>query len=47
MFAYYIERGHSLKELMNLSELEKLFYFANMEASIESQKETFDEFYYE
>lgn len=31
MYAYYIERGHTIQELLNLSETEKLFYMANIE----------------
>lgn len=31
MYAYYIERGHTIQELLNLSETEKIFYMANIE----------------
>lgn len=31
MYAYYIERGHSIKELLKLSFMEKLFYIASKE----------------
>ncbi|ACD24450.1 hypothetical protein FDE76_15395 [Clostridium botulinum] len=30
MYAYYLQHGHTLKELCNLSELEKSFYIASM-----------------
>ena len=31
LYAYYIERGHTIQELLNLSETEKLYYKAAME----------------
>lgn len=31
MIHYYLERGHSLRELTNLTPLEKRFYLASME----------------
>ncbi|MBW6408966.1 hypothetical protein [Clostridium weizhouense] len=30
MMAHYLQHGHTLKELCNLSELEKSFYIASM-----------------
>lgn len=30
MFAYYLQHGHTLKELCNLSEFEKSFYIGSM-----------------
>lgn len=35
MYAYYLHRGHSLQELINLSMTEKLFYKNAMDLGIE------------
>lgn len=35
MFSYYIDRGHSLNELINLTTDEKDFYIASMFYNIE------------
>jgi hypothetical protein len=34
MFSYYLDKGHSLKELLNLSKLEKLFFIASMQNNL-------------
>ena len=31
MFCYYIERGHSIHDLVTLTVIEKIFYRASME----------------
>lgn len=38
MYAYYINRGHTLDSLLSLSYLEKLFYKEAMEYEIEIEK---------
>lgn len=35
MYHYYLERGHSLDELYNLSPLQELFYLSCMQLSSE------------
>lgn len=35
MMAYYLQKGHSLGELVNLSTTEKLFFIAAMEIEAE------------
>nr|DAL06677.1 MAG TPA: hypothetical protein [Caudoviricetes sp.] len=35
MIHYYLERGHSVKELMNLTPLEKQFFIASMGVTAE------------
>lgn len=39
MLRYYIERGHSIKELLNLSPTEKLFYALHVELVAQEMKE--------
>lgn len=41
MYAYYIDRGHTLDSLLSLSYLEKLFYKEAMEYAIEMENEKF------
>lgn len=38
MIHYYLERGHSLKELLDLSNTEKLFLIASMILTGEEEK---------
>lgn len=38
MYAYYLQKGHSLKELLQLSFAEKLFYRNAMEVEQEKIK---------
>lgn len=42
MIGFYLVRGHSLKELMSLSTVDKLFYYAAMTAYLEEVKEAYD-----
>jgi len=39
MYAYYINRGHTLDSLLSLSYLEKIFYLEAMEYEIEVENE--------
>lgn len=41
MLHYYLEKGHSLKSLLNLSYTEKIFYIASMEVTGEEMKEVY------
>lgn len=34
MLHYYIQKGHDIKQLLNLDEYEKLFYIASMNLTI-------------
>ena len=38
MLHYYIQKGHSIKELLNLDEYEKLFYIASMDKEMTENK---------
>ncbi len=38
MLHYYLEKGHSLKSLLNLSYTERLFYMASMELTGEEME---------
>lgn len=38
MLHYYIQKGHSIKELLQLDEYEKLFYIASMEKAINEEE---------
>ncbi|SKA99334.1 hypothetical protein SAMN05443428_13513 [Caloramator quimbayensis] len=38
MLHYYIQRGHSIKELLQLDEYEKLFYIASMDKAISEEE---------
>ncbi|WP_319201344.1 hypothetical protein [uncultured Ilyobacter sp.] len=35
MYTYYLERGHSLKSLMDLDCMEKTFYLASMSLALD------------
>lgn len=39
MLHYYIQRGHSIHDLLSLDEYEKLFYIASMKKEITENKE--------
>lgn len=39
MFHYYIQKGHSIKGLLDLNDYEKLFYIASMDKEINDKKE--------
>ena len=43
MFAYYLERGHSIRELASLTFLEKAFLTASMELHIEAEEKAIEE----
>ena len=43
MLHYYLEKGHTLHELLNLSYTEKLFMLASMELTGEEMKEAYGE----
>jgi hypothetical protein len=36
MFHHFLQRGHALSSLINLTETEKLFYIASMELEFET-----------
>ena len=38
MFSYYLERGYSIRELENLTFLEKAFLSASMELHVEAEQ---------
>lgn len=42
MLHHYIQRGHSIKELLALDEYEKLFYIASMDIKMSENKELSD-----
>jgi hypothetical protein len=44
MLHYYIQKGHNIKELLQLDECEKVFYIASMDKAIEEQEAIKDEF---
>lgn len=44
MLHYYIQRGHTIKELLALDEYEKVFYIASMDKEINDKRELSDEF---
>lgn len=44
MLHYYIQKGHSIKELLQLDEYEKMFYIASMDKTINEERELNDEF---
>jgi len=39
MYAYYVNKGHTIDSLLSLSYIEKLFYKEAMEYEIEVEKE--------
>lgn len=41
MYAYYLDRGHTLDSLLSLSYLEKLFYKETMDYAIEMELEKY------
>lgn len=41
MFHHYMQRGHALSSLMQLSEADRAFYMASMELEIETINKTF------
>jgi len=41
MYAYYLNRGHTLDSLLSLSYLEKKFYLEAMEYEIEMEEKKF------
>ncbi len=43
MFSYYLERGYSIRELENLTFLEKAFLSASMELHVEAEQKAIDE----
>lgn len=43
MLHYYIQKGHSIKELLSLDKYEKLFYIASMDIKMSESKELSDE----
>lgn len=42
MYAYYINRGHKLEDLLNLSFVEKIFYSEAMEYEIKRETEKYN-----
>ncbi|OHW62905.1 hypothetical protein EUAN_06890 [Andreesenia angusta] len=45
MYAYYLQRGHSLEKLINLPYVEKYFYFEAMNHSIEEENERYEKMF--
>lgn len=43
MFAYYLERGHSIRELSSLTFLEKAFLTASMELHVEAEQKAIED----
>lgn len=43
MLHYYIQKGHSIKELLQLDEYEKLFYIASMDKAIKENEGLIEE----
>ncbi len=41
MYAYYLQKGHTLSSLLSLTHLEKLMYKEAMEYSIEMKQEEY------
>ena len=41
MLHYYLEKGHSLRSLLNLSYTEKIFMIASMEVTGEEMREAY------
>lgn len=41
MYAYYINRGHKLEDLLNLSFLEKIFYSEAMDYELTREAEKY------
>lgn len=41
MYAYYIDRGHTLDSLLSLSNLDKIFYKEAMDYAIEMESEKY------
>ncbi|WIF95120.1 hypothetical protein [Caminicella sporogenes] len=39
MYAYYLQKGHTLDSLLSLSYIEKIFYMEAMNYSIEQENE--------
>ena len=42
MYAYYLQKGHSINSLLSLSNLEKTFYAEAMEYAIEMEAEKYN-----
>lgn len=42
MYAYYINKGHTLESLLSLSFIEKVFYIESMNYSIEQEQERYN-----
>lgn len=42
MISYYIQRGHSLSELLGLTRLEKLFLFASINLAREEEQQKYE-----
>lgn len=43
MFSYYLERGYSIRELENLTFLERVFLTASMELHVEAEQKAIEE----
>lgn len=43
MMHYYVQRGHSIRDLLNLSTTEKMFYVASMILQGEEEQQTRNE----
>lgn len=41
MYAYYINKGHTLNSLLSLTDLEKLFYKESMDYALEMENEKY------
>ncbi|WP_159436152.1 hypothetical protein [Anaerosalibacter sp. Marseille-P3206] len=41
MYAYYLDKGHTLDSLLSLSNLEKIFYIEAMNYAIEMENEKY------
>lgn len=44
MYAHYINRGHRLDELINMSHIDKLFYLASMRVEEDKKIEFYNAF---
>lgn len=42
MIHHYLQRGHSIKSIINASPVERLFLFASMEKSFEEEKAKYE-----
>lgn len=45
MYAYYLQRGHKLEDLLELPQIAKLFYYEAMEYSIEEENERYKQMF--